>query len=296
MILGSEINSIQSEINTFNERITNKKIKIDENTQKIENTNKEICNVEQDIKDNELVEEKDSTELRETSKKIEIEEKNIDQDLYKLDIKYEQFKKFDEQKKQKEKELSFLESERNDWKEIAQAYNQKTGIPILKLEETLPIIENNTNLVLKDVSNFRVSFNTKKIDNKKKASKKKNDDDDISFTFEITVEKGKEEPLNLKMLSGGQIALVEAAIALGSIIYLQNTNKYKLSVMFLDECDGPLSELSIEKFYKMIQRAHKESGCKQTIFITHRVGAIPEGISKIHMGREYPGGFKVEKG
>jgi exonuclease SbcC len=89
-------------------------------------------------------------------------------------------------------------------------------------------------------------------------------------TFEVYIhdtEAGTEQ--ELKTLSGGEGVWIKKAIydAFG-IIRAQNTGTQFLTA-FQDEADGALDPDSRERFFRMLERAHEESGRRHTIVITH---------------------------
>ena len=291
LVLTTEIRVIDSNIEQIIIKINNKKGKIKENEERIKEIQIEISSNKSLIDNNENITIKDENELKVKIQELEEKETNINKEKYKLEIDFKAFQEVSQEKQLVEKELNLLNIENNDWKEIAQAYNQKSGIPILKLEEAIPKIEKKANNILKDVlDGFTVRFDTKKTKSTK--STKKTKDEDVSFTFKIMVEKKDGFCIPLQALSGGEKVQIEAAIALSSIIYTQSVAKRKLSVMFLDESDGPLDNMNLDKFFVMIQKAHAEAGCKQTIFITHRLEHLPADINKIILKKEK--GFKIE--
>ncbi len=139
------------------------------------------------------------------------------------------------------------------------------GIQALELDALAPSIAAVANRLLQAAydSRFRLEFRTTRIGGS--GSKVKQME-----TFEVYIhdtEAGTEQ--ELKTLSGGESVWIKKAIydAFG-IIRAQNTGTQFLTAV-QDESDGALDPDAKEKYFRMLEAAHTESGRRNTIVITH---------------------------
>lgn len=139
------------------------------------------------------------------------------------------------------------------------------GIQALELDALAPSIAQVANRLLDAAydSRFRIEFRTTRIGGS--GSKVKQME-----TFEVYIhdtEAGTEQ--ELKTLSGGEGVWIKKAIydAFG-IIRAQNTGTTFLTA-FQDEADGALDPEARERYFRMLEAAHTESGRRHTVVITH---------------------------
>jgi len=139
------------------------------------------------------------------------------------------------------------------------------GIQALELDNLAPSIAQVANSLLQAAydSRFRVEFRTTRIGGSGKKTKQIED-----FLIYIhDTESGSEQELST--LSGGEGVWIKKAIydAFG-IIRAKNTGIQFLTAI-QDEADGALDPEAKERFYRMIEEAHRQSGRSHTIIITH---------------------------
>jgi DNA repair exonuclease SbcCD ATPase subunit len=139
------------------------------------------------------------------------------------------------------------------------------GIQALELDALAPSIAQVANRLLDAAydSRFRIEFRTTRIGGSGSRVKQME-------TFEVYIhdtEAGTEQ--ELKTLSGGESVWIKKAIydAFG-IIRAQNTGT-KFTTAFFDEADGALDPEARERYFRMLEAAHAESGRRHTIVITH---------------------------
>lgn len=136
----------------------------------------------------------------------------------------------------------------------------KTGIPVLKLENSGIQITSLANELLKNFKNdFRIAFETMRMTKDRKKNKE---------VFDINVI-DQDGICELKNKSGGERIWIEASIqlALGILMRFQGR---KLETSFLDEQDGALDFENAMSYRQMIEIAHKKAGLFNTIIISHR--------------------------
>jgi exonuclease SbcC len=139
------------------------------------------------------------------------------------------------------------------------------GIQALELDALAPSIAQVANRLLDAAydSRFRIEFRTTRIGGSGSRVKQME-------TFEVYIhdtEAGTEQ--ELKTLSGGEGVWIKKAIydAFG-IIRSQNTGTTFLTA-FQDEADGALDPEARERYFRMLEAAHTESGRRHTVVITH---------------------------
>jgi exonuclease SbcC len=160
--------------------------------------------------------------------------------------------------------LQTTRREKGEWEYLQRACGPD-GIQALELDALAPSIAAVANRLLQAAydSRFRLEFRTTRIGGSGSKTKQME-------TFEVYIhdtEAGTEQ--ELKTLSGGEGVWIKKAIydAFG-IIRAQNTGTQFLTA-FQDEADGALDPDSRERFFRMLERAHEESGRRHTIVITH---------------------------
>lgn len=172
-----------------------------------------------------------------------------------------------EKKAEAEKLRGRLEANRqtvSDWQYLQRACGPD-GIQALELDALAPSIAQVANRLLAAAydSRFRIEFRTTRIGGSGSRVKQME-------TFEVYIhdtEAGTEQ--ELKTLSGGEGVWIKKAIydAFG-IIRAQNTGT-RFTTAFFDEADGALDPDARERYFRMLEAAHAESGRRHTIVITH---------------------------
>jgi exonuclease SbcC len=160
--------------------------------------------------------------------------------------------------------LAANRAEARDWQYLQRACGPD-GIQALELDALAPSIAQVANRLLAAAydSRFRIEFRTTRIGGSGSRVKQME-------TFEVYIhdtEAGTEQ--ELKTLSGGESVWIKKAIydAFG-IIRAQNTGT-KFTTAFFDEADGALDPEARERYFRMLEAAHAESGRRHTIVITH---------------------------
>ena len=151
-----------------------------------------------------------------------------------------------------------------DWRVLEQACG-RDGIQALELDALAPNIAEVANRILQAAygSKFFIEFRTTRMSGAGSRTKQ-------IETFDIFVldnEDGTEQ--TLETLSGGESVWIKGAIyeAFG-IIRGRNTG-LKFLTAIKDEADGALDPAARERYCRMLEKAHDESGQHQTIIITH---------------------------
>lgn len=146
-----------------------------------------------------------------------------------------------------------------DWTFLCKAFD-KTGIPVLKLENSGVEITNIANELLSLFENkFRIVFETTSLTKDKKKQKE-------TFDINIVEEDGVCEISNK---SGGQQVWLETAIQLAISLVVRKQGR-NIETSFLDEKDGALDLDNAYSYIEMLKKAHEMSGVYNTFIITHR--------------------------
>jgi|GEM_PF-1347630 len=175
----------------------------------------------------------------------------------------------------KEAEISFINKEIKEYGFLVKAYD-KTGIPVLKLENTATLITSIVNELLGLFDNqFRIVFETTSLTKKDKK---------IKEVFEINVidEDGVCELANK---SGGQQVWIETAIQL-AIAQITRDQGKNIQTAFFDEKDGALDIDNANHYVEMIRQAHERSHVYNTLVITHRSEILEIIPQKIVFGED----------
>jgi len=192
-----------------------------------------------------------------------------------LAAKQEELKDLKEAVQGKEKDFQ-------EWQYLQRACGPD-GIQALELDAMGPGIADVANSILESAygSRFRIEFRTTRIGGS--GSQKKQIED---FLIIIHDSQDGSEQL-LETLSGGESIWVKRAIydAFG-IIRARKTGTKFLTV-FQDEMDGALDPEARVNYFRMLERAHQESGRYHTIVITHNIDAQEMIEQKIEM-KKYP--------
>lgn len=159
------------------------------------------------------------------------------------------------------------------------------GIQALELDAMGPGIAAVANSLLSAAygSRFQIEFRTTRIGGKGSQTKQIED-------FQIIVHDYDHASVQLlETLSGGEAVWVRKAIydAFG-ILRARNTGVRFLTV-FLDEADGALDPESRERYFRLLQAAHTESGRRHTLVITHSPDVqemIPQRINMQELKEE----------
>jgi exonuclease SbcC len=171
----------------------------------------------------------------------------------------------------KEKSLSELEYALEDlqgrqevWKMLQRACG-RDGVQALELDALAPSIAETANRILEAAygSQFAIEFRTTRMSGAGSMQKQ-------IETFDIIIHDsvdGTEQ--TLETLSGGESVWIKKAIydAFG-IIRARNTG-IKFLTAIQDEADGALDPAAKERYFRMLEEAHSESGRHQTMIITH---------------------------
>ena len=160
--------------------------------------------------------------------------------------------------------ITKLQQEASDWRILERACG-RDGIQALELDALAPNIAEVANRILQAAygSKFLLEFRTTRLSGSGSRMKQ-------IETFDIYVidnEDGTEQ--TLETLSGGESVWIKKAIydAFG-IIRARNTGT-KFLTAIQDEADGALDPAAKERYFRMLEEAHTESGRHQTIIITH---------------------------
>ena len=201
---------------------------------------------------------------------LEISIKEIDMTLEQLKNTQKRIDELNEQRKNIQQEIT-------DWTLLANAFD-KTGIPVLKMENSGPEI---TSLV-----NELLAFYEKDSRVILETTVPKADKSGYKESFEITCIDNHNIPgipntMEVKRKSGGERVWYNTAIQ--SAISIFQNQEQSDSTVFFDEQDGALDSLgSTYKFLEMLQKAHELTKAHQTILITHRqelIDMIPQRIT-----------------
>jgi exonuclease SbcC len=165
---------------------------------------------------------------------------------------------------QRLQDLTALKLDIEDWKILQRACG-RDGIQALELDALAPSIAETANRILASAygSQFQIEFRTTRMAGSGSREKQVE-------TFDIIIhdsEDGTEQAL--ETLSGGESVWIKKAIydAFG-IIRARNTG-IKFLTAIQDEADGALDPSAKERYFRMLEAAHNESGRHQTIIITH---------------------------
>jgi len=163
-----------------------------------------------------------------------------------------------------------------EWAFLVRA-NDKTGIPVLKMENAGSSITSIANELL----NFYNEQSRIKIETTKLSKDKKK----VIESFDIiAIDKhgipGISATMDIKDKSGGEKVWYQSALQ-GAISIFKNQDAEELTVFF-DEQDGPLDSYgAVERYFEMLSKVHVKTNAYQTILITHRpeiIDMIPQQI------------------
>lgn len=170
----------------------------------------------------------------------------------------------------KQTEKILIESEVKDFAFLAKAFD-KTGIPVLKLENSGVEISSRANELLSLFENkFRIVFETTSWTKDKKKLKE-------TFLINVLEDDGV---CNLSDKSGGQQVWLETAIQLAISLVVRQQGR-RIETSFLDEKDGALDIDNAYSYVQMLEKAHTMSGVHNTFIITHRpelLDMIPQKV------------------
>jgi len=176
------------------------------------------------------------------------------------------------------KEAEEKTQDRDEWKYLQEACGPD-GIQALELDAMGPSIADVANSILESAygSRFRIEFRTTRIGGSGSNTKQIED-----FLIVIHDSQDGSEQL-LETLSGGESIWIKRAIydAFG-IVRSQKTGT-KFLTCFMDECDGALDPEARVHYFRMLERAHAESGRHHSIIITHSPDAQETIGQKIEM-------------
>ncbi|WP_321991504.1 hypothetical protein [Marispirochaeta aestuarii] len=156
-----------------------------------------------------------------------------------------------------------LKLEAHDWRLLERACG-KDGIQALELDALAPNIAEVANRILRSAygSKFTIEFRTTRMSGNGSRTKQLE-------TFDIYIHDDEGGEQTLETLSGGEATWIRRAIydAFG-IIRARNTGT-KFLTAIQDEADGALDPAAKERYFRMLEEAHAESGRYQTLIITH---------------------------
>lgn len=179
--------------------------------------------------------------------------------LQELELRVEQAKATQAKINAKMTEKVLVETEINEYAFLAKAFD-KTGIPVLKLENSGIEISSRANELLSLFENkFRIVFETTSWTKDKKKLKE-------TFLINIVEDDGV---CNLSDKSGGQQVWLETAIQLAISLVVRQQGR-RIETSFLDEKDGALDIENAYSYMRMLEKAHAMSGVHNTFIITHR--------------------------
>ena len=190
--------------------------------------------------------------------------------LQELELRVEQAKATQAKINAKMTEKVLVETEINEYAFLAKAFD-KTGIPVLKLENSGIEISSRANELLSLFENkFRIVFETTSWTKDKKKLKE-------TFLINIVEDDGV---CNLSDKSGGQQVWLETAIQLAISLVVRQQGR-RIETSFLDEKDGALDIENAYSYMRMLEKAHAMSGVHNTFIITHRpelLDMIPQKV------------------
>lgn len=179
--------------------------------------------------------------------------------LQELELRVEQAKATQAKINAKMTEKVLVETEINEYAFLAKAFD-KTGIPVLKLENSGIEISSRANELLSLFENkFRIVFETTSWTKDKKKLKE-------TFLINVVEDDGV---CNLSDKSGGQQVWLETAIQLAISLVVRQQGR-RIETSFLDEKDGALDIENAYSYMRMLEKAHAMSGVHNTFIITHR--------------------------
>lgn len=190
--------------------------------------------------------------------------------LTKIELELESAKQNQAKVNAKMTEKVLIESEVKDYAFLVKAFD-KTGIPVLKLENSGVEISSKANELLSLFENkFRIVFETTSWTKDKKRLKE-------TFLINVVEDDGV---CNLSDKSGGQQVWLETAIQLAISLVVRQQGR-RIETSFLDEKDGALDIDNAYSYVQMLEKAHAMSGVHNTFIITHRpelLDMIPQKV------------------
>jgi DNA repair exonuclease SbcCD ATPase subunit len=257
----------EAQSESLNKELTANKEKIDETLQR-QKTEKEIM-----LRNSRVEIEEEETWLKGTEKELT----DLQVEIAELNEKLIKKQSLVDRIAVKNAERLFVEEEIRQWSVVREAMS-KTGIPVLKLEVSGTGISKLTNNFLSNYENkFRVVFETTSFTKKDKKQIE-------VFDIKVLDEDGI---CNIDYKSGGQKTEIETALQLAIAHFKREQGKVKAKTGYLDEGDGALDLKSANRYFKVIEEAHRLSGVFNTIVITHR----PELIERISQRIELSDGY-----
>ncbi len=149
------------------------------------------------------------------------------------------------------KEHDELSANFENIKNVKKALDPKTGIPLVFTGEYLNRTKAITNRLLESTYEglFEIDFNIT----------------DTEFAIPIIREGADEPSYDIEILSQGEVILVKISLSLAMIE--QAMTDY--NIMYLDEIDGPLSDINRKRFIKIIEDQIDYLGIEQVFVISH---------------------------
>lgn len=189
--------------------------------------------------------------------RITTEITNIETQIKSIQNQLEVLQKIIQSREEKEKDLQ-------EWQYLQRACGPD-GIQALELDAMGPGIADAANSILESAygSRFQIEFRTTRIGG---SGSKTKQIEDFLIVIHDSID-GSEQLL--ETLSGGESVWIKRSIydAFGIIRARKTGTKFLTCIM--DECDGALDPESRMHYFKMLQKAHEESGRHHTIIISH---------------------------
>lgn len=176
--------------------------------------------------------------------------------LKELELELKQAQEASSQAADLQREIDELSTDRRHFQALATAYSQ---IPVLILESSIPLLEEEANRILGKISTsgLRVTFNTQK------ALKSR---DGLAETLDIAVRDVFGERM-LENYSGGERARVDLAIRIGLSKLLANRAGARLETLIVDEAFAAVDREGVEQLVECLPMLSEEFPV--ILFITH---------------------------
>jgi DNA repair exonuclease SbcCD ATPase subunit len=165
--------------------------------------------------------------------------------------------------KKYQKEYEAINSERNQWEYLSNAFGPKV-IQSIEIDSSGPWVSDIINDLLRTCFDSR--FTVKLITQTAKADNSGYKD---FFDIEI-IDSEKNRSGFINDLSGGEKVICSEAISLGISLYNSYKNGFKWETLYRDECSGALSSSNAVKYINMLRRAIELGNFKRCFFISHQ--------------------------
>jgi len=248
-----KIKSEESAKKGIDESIQNKRLNIKNDLNLIEKLTKVSQNlprIEKELNEKEL-------DLSDIQQKIESKQKEYGEILGKFD----RIKKTEKDLSEKQKRLKQIQKDKSIYNELAQAFG-KNGVQALIIENAIPEIEDETNLILAQMTDgkMRITFETQK---------EKKTDGKLVETLDIKIS-DQEGTRMYELYSGGEAFRINFAIRVALSRLLSHRAGAKLQLLVIDEGFGTQDMIGREHLIETISSI--KADFKRILVITH----IPE--------------------